>query len=450
MLLLQPLYEQLLASIQQTEQKPVKSVWGKGTARKAPDQGAREQGLTSKVANMILSQGVEGRASDIHLEQNAGGLKVRYRIDGILYDVLEIEAGNALPVIARIKVIANLPTDMMSTRRPMDGRFTMRSGDQNIDFRVSTFPTIEGEKMVIRILQKDLDLYCLERIGLHQDDLLRVARMLKRREGLILVTGPTGCGKTTTLYAILNQLNSPKRNILTLEDPVEYRISGINQCDIQVKAEFDFAEGLKAALRQDPDIIFVGEVRDSETAEIALRASLTGHLVLSTLHANSAVGTMIRLINMGLQSHLVTYSLIGSISQRLVRKICTACRRSYTPNAGESAMLQMIEEERQAKKKEDEAVLEYETAGQETQVKGFFKGEGCPECGGTGYKGRLGLFEIVMMDNELRDALLRGATTSELQEVVERGGTRPIVVDGVRKARQGLTTLEEVFATAAD
>ena len=419
-----------------------RTVWGPTTSTK-DDQ----YGITSKIVDLIFDQAVLEGASDVHLEPDAKLLRVRYRIDGALYEVLNIENNPNIPIIPRIKVMANLETDTMMMRKPQDGRFTMRIGKEDVDFRVATFPTVLGEKVAIRVLQKNFGLYRLDRIGFDPFDLSRIAQLIQNKHGLLLVSGPTGSGKTTTLYAILNQLNSPRTNIITLEDPVEYQIPGMNQCDIKKKLDFNFADALRAALRQDPDILLVGEIRDMETAEIAIRASLTGHLVFTTLHANSAVGTVVRMLNMGIESYLVSYSLIGTIAQRLVRRICDQCRFAYQLNANEFNRMKMhykilLDD----KTKSTDIFYSLEKTTEMT----FYKGKGCDKCNNTGYKGRLGVFEIIVFDDVFREAVLRKAPASELHEIALKSGTKPLVMDGLDKARKGLTSLEEVLSIALE
>jgi len=420
-----------------------KTLWGLGASAEDPEQ----QGLTTKIVDLILEQAVIEGASDVHLEPEQGNtkLRVRYRIDGVLYEKLFMDHNPNVSIIPRIKIMANLETDARLMRKPQDGRFSIKAGSATLDFRVSTFPTVQGEKIAIRILYKDAGLFKLDKIGFDPFDLSRVARLLQYRYGLFLVSGPTGCGKTTTLYAILSQLNSPGNNIITLEDPVEYQIEGMNQCDIRKKMDFNFADGLRASLRQDPDIILVGEIRDNETAEIAIRASLTGHMVFSTLHTNSAIGTIIRLVNMGLEPYLVSYALISVISQRLVRKICDHCKEQYTMTPEELNRIKMhykINASQQKAKEESYYSLD------QSKSTVFYRGKGCSHCVGTGYKGRIGLFEIVVFNDELRDAIIKGASSSDLRQIAIRNGTKLLIVDGLEKAKSGVTTLDEVFTVA--
>ncbi len=420
-----------------------KSGWNLGG--QAP--GAEQEGLSTKIVDLILEQAVIEGASDIHIEPMEEGQKVRvrYRIDGVLYEKLAIENQPHLSIIPRVKIMASLETDARLIRKPQDGRFSLQIGNDTVDFRISTFPTVLGEKVAVRILYKDTGLFKLDRIGLDAFDLSRLIRLLQYRYGLFLISGPTGSGKTTTLYAILNQLNSPGHNILTLEDPVEYQVNGMNQCDIRKKMDFNFADGLKAALRQDPDVILVGEIRDTETAEITLRASLTGHLVFSTVHTGSAIGTIIRLVNMGLEPYLVSYALIAAISQRLVRKICDHCKESYTMTQEELNRVKMhYKIQAQLQKTKEENLYNLDQAAKMT----FYRGKGCAQCNNTGFKGRIGLFEVVSFNDELRDAIIKGVPSSTLREITVKAGTKLLIMDGLEKAKNGVTTLDEVFSVA--
>jgi type IV pilus assembly protein PilB len=430
-----------------------KSRWG--GAEKTADKNP----ITSQVVDIILEQAVLDRASDIHIEpeegENGTGLRVRYRIDGELYPVLSVKDPN-LAILPRIKIMAGLATDASGKRKSQDGRFNLHLGASNYDFRLSTFPVVNGEKMAIRILSETVGQMKLESMGLEAQDLARLSKLMQYKHGLLLVTGPTGSGKTSTLYALINKVNSPKINIITLEDPVEYQIPGLNQCDIKTKSDFSFAEGLKAILRQDPNIILVGEMRDRETSEIALRASMTGHLVISSLHANSAIGTIARLINMGLDPYMVSYALIGAVAQRLVRQICDQCRLAYTLTPEQVNRLRNaygvnveLLTGRRDKAASSEGGMTYEDAAAEAAGTGgpqvvVYKGAGCHYCRGTGYRGRLGIFEIVVFEDELREAIVRGASGAELTAIAVRHGTRRLAVDALDKVRKGLTTFEEV------
>ena len=310
-------YNQILA-----EAKKSNSIWAKS-------QKADSSNLTSDIVNLILSEAISIRASDIHIEPRLKGTHVRYRIDGKLHDILEVAEDTNVHIIPRLKILADLPTDPGSSKKAWDGRFTMDIHNQNFDFRISTLPTLLGDKMAIRILNKNAEIVNLKKIGLSPTSYSTLENIFQRKRGLIVVSGPTGAGKTTTLYSILHRLHTPDVNIITLENPVEYQIDGINQCDVNKKNSETFSSALKVALRQDPDIILIGEIRDLESAEIAIRASITGHLVMTSLHANSALGSVARLINMGLERHMVSYALTGAVSQHLIPRICESCRTPY-------------------------------------------------------------------------------------------------------------------------
>lgn len=426
-----------------------KKAWG--GAPKPVDAGS----ITSQVVDLILEQSIIDRASDIHIEPEDTGMRVRYRIDGQLYEVLKIDGAANVNIMSRIKIMSALATDAMAKRKAQDGRFSQKIGASTYDFRVSTFPLMDGEKVAIRILSEGTGQYRLDSVGLDTYDMARVFRLLQNKYGLLLVCGPTGSGKTTTLYSMLNEVNSPKINIVTLEDPVEYQLKGINQCDIKTKSDFHFADGLKAILRQDPNIIFVGEMRDMETSEIAIRSSMTGHLVLSSIHANNAIGTVIRLINMGLEPYMVSYAMIGAVAQRLVRRICDQCITSYVLTQEQVQRLtsyygiplsQLVSKP----KAPTEGGVKYIDYGggekdDNPQIT-FFKGKGCDFCRGTGYRGRVGIFEIAVFDNDLRDAILKGVSSSDLQAIAVKNGMKRLSADALEKVKRGVTTIDEVSA----
>ncbi|HHT73835.1 MAG TPA: Flp pilus assembly complex ATPase component TadA [Firmicutes bacterium] len=378
-----------------------------------------------KLANMILEQAIKQKASDVHLEPREEDLRVRFRIDGIMRDIMVVPRHLRADVNSRIKIMANM--DITERRRPQDGRMQIRLDQITVDMRVSSLPTVHGEKIVVRLLQQTQDLMNIEEFGFGPENLDKVQRMLRQSQGLILVTGPTGSGKTTTLYGFLNQLNSPDKNIITVEDPVEYRLAGINQVQINPKVDLTFANGLRSVLRQDPDIIMVGEIRDGDTADIAVRAALTGHLVLSTLHTNSAVASITRLVNMGLEPYLISSTVIGVIAQRLVRTICPDCREAVPLT--------------------DPVVIRFIKSLGITPPEVVYRGKGCPLCGDTGYRGRTMVEEVLLFSKELRLAVDRGAHDEELKEIALRGGMQTLQIAAVDKLARGITTSDEVLRT---
>ena len=388
-----------------------------------------ESGLSSesapiiRIVNAIISKAIKMGASDIHIEPYMKIVRVRLRVDGVLMEIKQIPKSVSNPIVSRIKIMSDL--DIAEKRLPQDGRFRIRSGGRDIDFRVSTLPTIYGEKIVMRILDKGNLKINLEEFGLEKDELEKIHKALSSPYGMILVTGPTGSGKSTTLYSCLNRLNTPDVNISTAEDPVEYELMGINQVHCKSEIGLDFASVLKSFLRQDPDIIMVGEVRDKETAEICIKAALTGHLVLSTLHTNDAPGSIHRLMNMGIEPFMISSSLVMIIAQRLARKSCPFCReeKSYPKQT-----FQALE-------------LDYDRY----RNKKYYAGVGCPKCNGTGYKGRIGLYEIMVIDDDLRDLISKGANTTVLMDKAIENGMRTLRAQALRKAEIGDLTLEEVL-----
>ena len=388
-----------------------------------------ESGLSSesapiiRIVNAIISKAIKMGASDIHIEPYMKIVRVRLRVDGVLMEIKQIPKSVSNPIVSRIKIMSDL--DIAEKRLPQDGRFRIRSGGRDIDFRVSTLPTVYGEKIVMRILDKGNLKINLEEFGLEKDELEKIHKALSSPYGMILVTGPTGSGKSTTLYSCLNRLNTPDVNISTAEDPVEYELMGINQVHCKSEIGLDFASALKSFLRQDPDIIMVGEVRDKETAEICIKAALTGHLVLSTLHTNDAPGSIHRLMNMGIEPFMISSSLVMIIAQRLARKSCPFCReeKSYPKQT-----FQALE-------------LDYDRY----RDKKYYAGVGCPKCNGTGYKGRIGLYEIMVIDDDLRDLISKGANTTVLMDKAIENGMRTLRAQALRKAEIGDLTLEEVL-----
>jgi len=408
--------------------------------------------LVIQVVDLVLTQAIEERASDVHIEPTKDSIRVRYRIDGILYDVLTLRR-DAFPIIPRIKVMAELDPDVGRTHTPQDGRFGLRVGTRDVDIRISTFPTILGEKIAVRILDKEVTFRSLNELGLSEAVQAKFETLIKRPNGMIFVTGPTNSGKTSTLYAVLSILNSPQVNIITLEDPVEYQLKGVNQGQVNPKVGLTFANGLRSVLRQDPNIILVGEIRDLETAEIAIRASLTGHLVFSTLHTNDAAGAITRLIDMGIEPFLISSSLIGVLAQRLVRKICTACKAEYTPP---EAVLQEFSPPEPAEKRgkwSPEQKGEFymmETEKRSEQKKdssptSFYRGKGCATCRQIGYRGRIGIFELMEMNEEIRNLIVAKSPPAAIKAAALREGMRALRDDGFDKVKAGITTIEEVL-----
>ena len=388
-------------------------------------QGAAEEAPIIKLVNTLISKAVQKRASDIHVEPGENGLQIRYRLDGVLCDEMVLPKDLQAGITSRLKIMADM--DIAERRIPQDGRIQVRVGEKEVDIRVSTLPVVFGEKIVMRLLDKQGILLSLEDLGLATNTLAKFQQVIRRPYGLILVVGPTGSGKTTTLYGALNQINSTEKNIVTIEDPVEYRVNRVNQVQVNAKAGVIFATGLKAILRQDPDILMIGEIRDRETASIAVQAAMTGHLVFSTLHTNDAPSAVARLIDMGVEPFLIASSLTAVVAQRLVRKVCSRCKKDYTPDP---ELLRGL--------------------GLEGKGQSFLHGQGCEECRNTGYSGRIGLFEILVMDEPLRHLTVSRASAADLRSQAQKAGFIQLRQDGLQKAAQKLTTLEEVLRGTQD
>ncbi|GIU89517.1 MAG: hypothetical protein KatS3mg010_0616 [Acidimicrobiia bacterium] len=383
-----------------------------------------------KFVNLLVTQAAQDRASDIHVEPTETDLRIRFRIDGVLHEVMRSPRSIQAGVISRLKVMADI--NIAERRIPQDGRISMKVGGRAIDLRVATLPTVYGEKVVMRILDKGQALLRLEELGFLPETLSRYEACYRKPYGLILVTGPTGSGKSTTLYATLNQVNEAHRNIITVEDPVEYRLPGINQVQINPKAGLTFASALRSILRSDPDIVLVGEIRDRETAVIGVEAALTGHLVLSTLHTNDAASTPLRLTEMGVEPFLVTSALDCVVAQRLARRLCDKCKEPYQPTESE---LQQA-----GWPLEDLGGSEWPT---------LHRAVGCTACGRTGFRGRFAIHEVMPITEEIERLVIDQRSTEEIQKVAVMQGMLTLRDDGLRKVGQGLTTLEEVFRVVA-
>jgi type II secretory ATPase GspE/PulE/Tfp pilus assembly ATPase PilB-like protein len=393
-----------------------------------------EEAPISKIVDVILRHAIEGRASDIHIEPSEEDLRVRYRIDGVLHSSLILPKTVHSAIISRVKILSNLKID--EQRLPQDGRFHINLEGKPIDFRVATFPTVIGEKVVLRILDKSTGAPALEELGVIGKQLSIVQEAIKKPHGMFLVTGPTGSGKSTTLYSILSMLNKPGVNIVTLEDPVEYFIDGVNQAQIRPEIGLTFASGLRSILRQDPNIIMVGEIRDRETAELAVNSALTGHLVFSTLHTNSAIGAIPRLIDMGIEPFLLTASLNLLAAQRLVRKVCDKCKIEKKPN--ESVMTALNNE---LKNVDPSELKEFDLKNPTLYI-----GRGCPACDNTGFKGRIGIYEVINISKALQDLITNRTPAIKIEEyAVTKEGMLLMRQDGIIKALKGLTTIEEVI-----
>ncbi|MHB1000600.1 MAG: GspE/PulE family protein [Armatimonadota bacterium] len=374
-----------------------------------------------RLANLILTRGIQDKCSDIHLEPGRTSLRVRYRIDGIMHDGLLVPRRAQASLISRLKIMSDM--DIAEKRAPQDGRISATVDSKQYDFRVSTLPNIYGEKIVLRVLDKSSIMIGLNKLGFLSQTQELFESIINRTYGIILVTGPTGSGKSTTLYSILNKLNSGEKNILTIEDPVEYELAGITQTQVNPRAGLTFATGLRTMMRQDPDIIMVGEIRDKETATIATEAALTGHLVLSTLHTNDAPGSVTRMLDMGIESFLIASSVIGVLAQRLLRLICPKCKETYTPPRDAMRRLGMNVE------------------GNSTVT--FSRGRGCEHCKGTGYKGRIGIYELMPVTDNIRDMILAKESSYKIKEAAVAAGMKTLRDDAMEKILLGLTTLEE-------
>jgi len=375
-----------------------------------------------RLLNLVLLQAIKDKASDIHFEPFEDEFKMRYRIDGVLYEMIPPPKHLAMPIVSRVKVMSNL--DIAERRMPQDGRIELVVNNNPVDLRVAVLPTMFGESVVLRILDRGNVSLDLDRIGMRADDLETFRQLIHKPNGIVLVTGPTGSGKTTTLYAALSELNTPTEKILTVEDPVEYDIDGLVQVQVKAEVGLTFAAALRSFLRQDPDIILVGETRDLETAQIGVQASLTGHLVFTTLHTNDAPSSIARLLDLGLEPFLLTATMEGIVAQRLVRTICQRCKEPYDPAEEELMQLQLLPEDLDGRQ--------------------LYRGRGCDYCNHSGYKGRIGLFEIMVLDDEMREMIMQNASTQVLRAEAKKRGLRTLRQSGLLALYDGLTTIEEI------
>jgi len=376
-----------------------------------------------RLVNLLITRAIEMRASDIHLEPFEGDFKVRYRIDGVLHDMEAPPRRLQAAVISRLKIMAKL--NIAERRLPQDGRIKLRVLGKEIDFRVSTLPTMFGESVVLRILDRESVVLDLEKLGFPGYDLIKFRDLINRPYGIILVTGPTGSGKTTTLYAALGEINSPEKKIITVEDPIEYQLGGVNQVQVKAGIGLSFANILRSILRQDPDVIMIGEIRDAETAEIAIHSALTGHLVFSTLHTNDAAGAVTRLLEMGMENYLISSSLLGIMAQRLVRVICPDCKETYTPEMG--------------------VMEEMGVSQSEVKENPIFKGAGCEKCSHTGFLGRKGIYELLLMNDDIRELILEKAPSNVIKEKGRSQGMQTLREAGWHKVKEGISTISEVL-----
>jgi len=385
-------------------------------------EAAADDNKVIQLLNLVLLQAIRDKASDIHFEPFEDEFKMRYRIDGVLYEMIPPPKHLALPIVSRIKVMSKL--NIAERRLPQDGRIELAIGGSPIDLRVAVLPTMFGESVVMRVLDRSNVQLSLDRVGLRDDELETMRSIIRRPNGIVVVTGPTGSGKTTTLYAALQELNNPDTKILTAEDPVEYDIDGLIQCQVNLDQELTFARLLRSFLRQDPDTILVGEIRDLETAQIAIQASLTGHLVFTTLHTNDAPSSILRLQDLGVENFLLTATVEAIVAQRLVRRVCVKCKEEYVPS--------------------EEQLMELQLRPDDVKGRTFFRGRGCDNCNRSGYKGRLAIFEIMRMDDTIRELIMEQGSTAVLRTEARRRGMRTLRESGLLAIYEGQTTIDEV------
>jgi len=408
--------------------KIIENLDDKGPDYKSDDEedvghlkGLASEAPVIKLVNLIITRAVESRASDIHIEPFEDELKFRYRIDGVLHEVEKTPKKLQAAIISRIKIMAKL--NIAERRLPQDGRIRLMVGGKEIDLRVSSLPVLYGESVVMRILDKEGIVIDLDQLGFNPKTLGTFYQLIKKPNGIILVTGPTGSGKTTTLYGALDKINFPDRKIITVEDPVEYQLKGVNQIQVKPQIGLNFANTLRHIVRQDPDVIMIGEIRDLDTAEIAIQSALTGHLVFSTLHTNDAPSAITRLLDLGVENFLLSSTVRGILAQRLVRVICPMCRERDPSSADAAELIALgIDEKTQ-----------------------FFRGRGCEKCAYTGYYGRKGIFELLTVDDAMRKLILKNADSTQIRETARKNGMKTLLEDGAEKVRSGMTTLNEVF-----
>lgn len=387
-------------------------------------KAAAEEAPIIRIVNTVIQQAIRDSASDIHIEPDRRGVRVRYRIDGVLHETMSVPKYIQAPLISRLKIMAEM--NIAERRVPQDGRIPIRHDGKDFDLRVSCLPTIHGEKIVMRILDKSSVLIGMNKLGFTAETQAQIEEIVSQPNGMFLSTGPTGSGKTTTQYSVLNKINSVEKNIITVEDPAEYQLAGISQVQVNKKAGLDFGNALRSFLRQDPDIIMVGEMRDLQTAEIAVEAALTGHLVLSTLHTNDAPSAVIRMVDMGIEPFLISATVIGVLAQRLARKICSNCKTSYTVPASDLARFGLADRD----------------PNEQVQL---YRGAGCEVCRGTGFKGRVGIYELMRLNSDIADMVVRRTPLSEVKAAAKANGMHELREDGLLKVLEGVTTPDEVM-----